>query len=378
MFGEGCSSVNFDERPVLIFWEITKACKLKCKHCRAEAIPEPLEDELTTEEAFSLLEDVRGFGGMPLLVLTGGDPLMRKDLLRLLDKAKGLGMRLAVAPAVTDLLNDNSVNFLRKYDPSISISLDGMGETHDFLRDERGNFGRTLNTLKRLSGEFKLQVNTLVCEESVHDLPKVVNLLRKLGIKAWELFFLVRVGRGIELEELSPEECEDVVHFLYEVSRYGIDVRTVEAPFFRRVAKIRSESSEFHRLDPERVAEKYDLGSLYIELTRELIELLGPPEGEPGVRYMGTRNGHGIIFIAQNGDIYPSGFAPLRLGNVREESLVRIYRRSEVLRKIRAAEFRGRCGRCEYKHICGGSRARALASRGDILEEDPACIYEPS
>lgn len=377
MLVEGSASLDFNERPILVFWELTKACKLKCRHCRAEAIPEPLEDELSGEEASNLLEDMRGFGEMPSLVFTGGDPLMRRDLRDLMDKAFKLGMRIAVAPAVTDLLDDNAIYLLRKYNPSISISLDGIEETHDFIRDERGNFKRTLGTLKKLSGEFKLQVNTLVCEESVRDLSRVAFLLKRLKIKAWELFFLVKVGRGIVLEELSPEECEDVAHFLYEVSRYGIDVRTVEAPFFRRVADVRSRSSEVHGFDPERIAEEYGLGSLYIELTKELIELLGPPERDPKVRSMGTRDGHGVIFVAHNGDVYPSGFAPLKLANVREKSLVEIYRESEVLKRIRRAEFRGRCGRCEYKHVCGGSRARALASKGDILEEDPACIYEP-
>ncbi len=368
--------MDFNERPILVFWETTKACKLKCRHCRAEAIPEPLEDELDEEEALKLLKDIKSFGEpLPVLILTGGDPLMRRDLSKIIKRAHELGMRMGIAPAVTDLLNEEALELISVYGLTVSISLDGIERTHDFIRKEEGNFRKTLSALRKISSYgLRLQVNTLVCKETINELPRLVRLLKELGIGVWELLFLVKVGRGVDLEELEPEECEDVAHFLYEVSKYGIEVRTVGAPFFRRVVSIRM--GDLSGNSVEGVAERYGLGETYLKLTRELIALLGPPKFA-NLRPMRTRDGHGIIFISHNGDIYPSGFAPLRLGNVREESLVRIYKESGVLRKIRAAEFKGRCGSCEYERLCGGSRARALASRGDILEEDPACIYRP-
>ncbi|MEM3691569.1 MAG: TIGR04053 family radical SAM/SPASM domain-containing protein [Candidatus Korarchaeum sp.] len=377
MPSEGFARVDFNERPILVFWELTKACKLRCRHCRAEAIPEPLEDELSEREALKLLKDIRSFGEpLPVLILTGGDPLMRKDLPRIIGRAHELGIRMGIAPAVTDLLNEGILKLLSAYGLAVSLSLDGIGRTHDFIRNEDGNFGKTLSALKIiLNYGLRVQVNTLVCKESVSDLPRLAKLLKEMGIGVWELFFLVKVGRGVDLEELNPEECEDVAHFLYEVSRYGIEVRTVEAPFFRRVVDARMREPADSSL--EDVAKRYGLGETYLRLTGELTDLLGHDRGNAKVRPMRTRDGYGIVFISHNGDVYPSGFAPLKLGSIRERSLKRIYRDDEILRKIREAEFRGRCGRCEYRHVCGGSRARALASRGDILEEDPACVYEP-
>lgn len=371
--------MNFDERPILVFWETTKACLLKCKHCRAEAISEPLPGELNTEEGKMLIDQVRGFGSpYPVLIFTGGDPLMRDDIEELISYASSLGLRLGIAPAVTERLNDEALAMFSKYGVRyISISLDGMRKTHDDIRGIEGHFDATVRILKKLvEGNWILQVNTLVSRESVNDLPRVAVLLKDIGVRIWELFFLIKVGRGIELSDLSPKEYEDVVHFLYEVSRYGFEVRTVEAPFFRRVFLARH--GEFIDGDHvEEVVRRYGLGSLYVKLTSELIERLGPPgkAGEPRSAY--TRDGYGVIFVAYNGDIYPSGFAPYRLGSMRTESLVNVYRKNEVLMKIRRADFRGRCGICEYRQVCGGSRARALATTGDILGEDPACSYIP-
>lgn len=371
--------MNFDHRPILVFWETTKACLLKCKHCRAEAIPEPLPGELSTQEGKELMDQVRGFGQpYPVLILTGGDPLMRDDIEELLNYASNLGLRLGIAPAVTERLNDDALAMLTEYGVRyISISLDGMKETHEAIRGIEGHFDTTIKVLRELvGGNWILQVNTLVSRETVSDLPRVAALLKDLGVRIWELFFLIKVGRGMEINDLTPKEYEDVVHFLYEVSRYGFEVRTVEAPFFRRAFLMRKDEV----VDGdyvEEVARRYGLGSLYKRLTRELMEMLGPPEKEAEQRSSYTRDGYGIIFVAYNGDIYPSGFAPYRLGNVRIESLVNVYRENEVLKKIRRADFRGRCGICEYRHVCGGSRARALAILGDILGEDPACVYMP-
>lgn len=373
---------DYNKKPILIFWEATKACMLKCRHCRAEAILNPLPGELSTEEAKRLMDMIIGFGKpYPVLIITGGDPLMRKDLFEVIEYARKLDIPTGIAPAVTELLNDETMDRLIEYGVKyVSISLDGgKPDTHDGIRGIEGHFHITIDTLEKLvKKKFKVQVNTLACRETVDDLPYVVKILKDLGINIWEVFFLIRVGRGIEIEDLTPDEYEDVNHFLYEVSRYGFEVRTVEAPFYRRIARWRlNDNYDRNRLDIEYVKRKYGLGELYERLVNKLIELLGYQKNPPKPHIPSTRDGKGIIFISYNGDIHPSGFAPYRLGNIKKNDLVDVYRNNPILIKIRKGEFAGRCGRCEFRDLCGGSRARAYAEYRDILGEDPACIYNP-
>jgi radical SAM protein with 4Fe4S-binding SPASM domain len=217
-----------------------------------------------------------------------------------------------------------------------------------------------------------VQINTTVMRRNVEELAEVAALLSSWGAHIWEVFFLIRVGRGSELEELTPRENEDVVHFLYDASRYGFIVRTVEAPFFRRVVAERREAGP----DADPVA-TFGLGSLYERLTSRLRELLGDP-GASRAQSVGTRDGKGILFVAHDGDVYPAGFLPYRLGNVRRDDIVELYRAHPLLRAIRATEFSGRCGVCGFADTCGGSRARAFATFGDALAEDPACAFQPA
>jgi radical SAM protein with 4Fe4S-binding SPASM domain len=216
-----------------------------------------------------------------------------------------------------------------------------------------------------------VQINTTVMRRNVEELVEVAALLAAWGAHIWEVFFLIRVGRGSELEELTPQENEDVAHFLYEASRYGFIVRTVEGPFFRRVVAQRRERPD---ADP---VEAFGLGPLYRRLTARLRELLGEP-GSSRAQSVGTRDGKGILFVSHDGDVYPAGFLPYRLGNVRADDIVELYRSHPLLRAIRATEFGGRCGVCEFADTCGGSRARAFASLGDPLGEDPACAFQPA
>ena len=215
-------------------------------------------------------------------------------------------------------------------------------------------------------------MNTLVMRENAHELADMARLVKEHGASVWELFFLVRVGRGRDLAELTPSACEDVCHFLFEASSYGLVIRTVEAPFFRRVVARRRKDTA--GADPRRT---YNLGPLYDVLAARLRDQLGEPTSEPRAQIGGTRDGKGVVFVAHNGDVYPAGFLPLPLGNVRLESIVDIYRSHPLLQDIRAARFHGRCGECEYADLCGGSRARAFASSGDPLGEDPACPHVP-
>ncbi|NJE48489.1 TIGR04053 family radical SAM/SPASM domain-containing protein [Thermococcus sp. 9N3] len=365
----------YDRKPVLVFWETTKACQLKCKHCRAEAILQALPGELSTEEGKALIDSLTDFGRpYPILILTGGDPLMRKDVFELIEYAVEKGIRVGLAPAVTPLLTEETIERIAESGVrAVSISLDSpFPDVHDAIRGIEGTWEKTVWAIKEfLKHGLSVQVNTVVMRETVEGLPEMVRLLKDLGVEIWEVFYLVPTGRGNFESDLRPEEWEDVTHFLYEASKHLL-VRTTEGPMFRRVAIMRKALEE-KGLDPDEVLKP---GELYFRLKKRLVELLGKG-GEARAQTMGTRDGKGIVFIAYNGNVYPSGFLPFSVGNVREKSLVEIYREGELMKKLRSAEFEGRCGKCEFREICGGSRARAYAYSLNPLAEDPACPYEP-
>jgi AdoMet-dependent heme synthase len=361
-------TLDLDRRPLLVFWETTRACLLACRHCRASAIAEPMPGELTPGEGLALVRSLTEFGRPhPVLVLTGGDVLMRPDVLELAAEAASLRIPVALAPSVTPKLTPAVLPRLREAGVrAVSISLDGARPaTHEGIRGVEGHFDRTLAAIRLLREHgFVVQVNTVAMRENVEELPEVAALLDRLDANVWEVFFLVRTGRGVQLEELTPAENGDLCHFLYDASRYGFVVRTVEAPFFRRVAAGRNGDGP-----PD------GLGPLYARLSGRLAELLGPPRSSPKAQTKGTRDGKGIVFVGHDGDVYPAGFLPVTVGNVRERSLARIYRESPLLQDIRAGRFSGRCGTCEFRDLCGGSRARAFAATGDPLGDDPACPF---
>jgi radical SAM protein len=370
------SPVNFEQAPILLFWETTKACNLACRHCRAEAIAEGLPGQLDTDQGVRLIDDLAGFTPrFPVVIFTGGDPFMRQDLFDLAAHAKSYGMPIGFAPSVTPLLTrEMAVRMREAGSKTVSISLDGAdAATHEGVRQVEGHFAKTEDAVRMLVDEgHMVQINTTVMRRNVDQLADVAALLADWGAHIWEVFFLIKVGRGSELEELTPQENEDVTHFLYEASRYGFIVRTVEGPFFRRVVAQRRELGP--DVDP---VEAFGLGDLYVRLSTRLRALLGEP-GASRAQSVGTRDGKGILFVSHDGDVYPAGFLPYRLGNVKDDDIVDLYRSHPLLRSIRATEFGGRCGACEYSDTCGGSRARAFATFGDALAEDPACAYQPA
>lgn len=351
----------------MVFWETTRACLLSCLHCRASAMTQPLPGELTNEEGKRVIDQVTSFGEpYPTLIFSGGDPLQRRDLFELADYAKAVGVNFALSPAVTDLLSHEALEEIKDAGTSsISISLDGRsGETHDVVRNKAGTFDRTIETIQAALGSgIKVQVNTAVMKRNLRELPEIFSLIRGLGVKTWELFFLIRVGRGSAVQDLTPQEYESVCRFLVDASRYGMVIRTVEAPFVRRVASQMAEHGEGAD------------DSLYGGLAEKLHELEGWPTGPSTIRARGTLDGDGIVFVAYDGSIYPGGLTPFYLGDARKDSLAEVYRENPVLRKIRGREVGGYCGACRYKDICGGSRARAYAHYGDPLASDPACVY---
>jgi radical SAM protein len=364
------SRLDFERRPMLVFWEITRACLLACKHCRASATEGALPGELTTAEGLDLIDQVAAFGRpYPILVLTGGDCLLRPDLFDLVEHANALGVPVALSPSVTPTLTPAMIDrMVTSGVKAVSISLDGaVPATHDGVRGIPGHFEDTIKAISALSkAGLTVQVNTTVMRANVDELADVADLISRAGANIWEVFFLVQVGRGVDTDAVSPAEHDDICHFLYDASQHGFIVRTVEAPFFRRVVARRQAG------DPAPTS------NLYQKLSGRLEALMGPATGRPRAHTAATRDGKGILFVAHDGEINPAGFLPQPLGNVRDESIAAIYRDDPLLRQIRAAEFTGRCGRCEYADLCGGSRARAFADSGDPLGEDSACPYQPA
>jgi radical SAM protein len=337
---------------------VTRACDLACRHCRAEASPDAHPDELNHREALHLIARLSEFDEpLPHLVLTGGDPLKRGDLFELIAAARRTGFPVSVAPSATPLLTAEAIWRLRAAGvDAISLSLDGAtAPRHDRLRGIPGTFERTIAAAAiAADAALPLQVNTLVCEETVDDLPAIYEQVTALGAARWSLFFLVTVGRGRILQPLAPDHAEEVLGWaarLNGASSGGPIVTTTEAPQMRRIV---------------------------IQQKRGSLPTAAGSRPSAHARAGGIRDGNGILFISHTGDICPSGFLEISAGNVRSDDVVEVYRESRLFRSLRKPDaFTGRCGGCEYRFACGGSRARAWAATGDVLAEDPLCTHVP-
>jgi AdoMet-dependent heme synthase len=362
------SIVDFAQKPIFVCWETTKFCLLSCRHCRATAQRSRLPEELEYAEGAAFIDQFLDFGEpYPALLLTGGDPLMRPDVFDLIRHAKNRGVYTAVAASVTPLLNRENLQRIKDLGVDIiSVSLDGAtAALHDRIRDIPGTWQATLDAISlATSCGLRLQVNTTVMKSNLRQLADIFQLSRERGAVAWEVFFLIRTGRGSALENPEPQECEEVAHFLYDATQYGIPVRTSEGPHFRRVFLQRQKTGQA------------SAGELYDHLATRLRALAGEPLNAPTVRLNATGDGKGIIFIGHDGEVFPSGFLPLSLGNVRNERLQKIYTTHPLLVGMRdTTNLKGRCGACEYKVICSGSRSRAYAEFQDPYQEDPACPH---
>ncbi|HEV2056431.1 MAG TPA: TIGR04053 family radical SAM/SPASM domain-containing protein [Methylomirabilota bacterium] len=347
--------LRFDRAPRRIYWEVTRACDLACRHCRAEAAPERDPAELDAAEGLRLIEELASFGApLPHLILTGGDPLKRADLFALIASSRARGFGVSVAPSATPLLTAEVIARLKAAGvEAVSLSLDGSdAPRHDALRRIEGCFDRTLAAARACAAVgLPFQVNTLVSEETLDDLPAIHRLATDLGAARWSLFFLVAVGRGTMLKPITAEACERLFERLLDLGGNGGPIiTTTEAPHFRRVVLERARRAG-----------------------RGLAAL---PLG-PMLHGVGIRDGNGIMFISHTGEVHPSGFFLLSAGDARTADPVALYRDSDLFRMLRRPELlTGRCGRCEYAETCGGSRARAFAATGDPMAEDPLCLYE--
>lgn len=370
---------DLGRRPFIVIWEVTRACDLLCKHCRAEAIPDRDPRELDTEEGTQLLGQIASFGmPHPLVVLTGGDPFKRPDLFELVRRGRVLGLPVSVSPSATPALTEDNLRRMRDAGSvALSLSVDGASpEVHDGFRGVPGVFERTLagwRTARRLG--LKVQINTTVTPGSIDELPEILRLVMAHGALAWSVFFLVPTGRGRDLEQLSPQEFEDVLHFLYDADRI-VSVKATEGHHFRRVV-IQRRVLEERGVPAEDVLR---LGDTYRRLQARLDELVPPDARSAKLRRppIDVGSGRGFVFVSHTGDVYPSGFLPIAAGNVRERALPDVYRESPLFRALRDPDrLSGRCGHCEFRRVCGGSRSRAFGATGDAFAEEPGCAYEP-
>jgi radical SAM protein len=359
--------VDFDRTPFTLAWEVTRACALACVHCRAEAQPRRDPRELTTDEGRRLIDQVVELG-RPILVLTGGDPFMRRDIVDLAAYAVERGLRTALSPSATRRVTRAALQRLRDIGVSmIHLSLDGAtAEVHDAFRGVHGSFGRTLAILRVVTElGLPLQVGTTVSRHNIATLPAIAEQVAAAGATIWSLFFLVPTGRGQVADMIAPVEHERVLRWLFAHGRSApYRVRTVAAPHYRRVVleTMRRERGTDRDAPPRWEA----TGAGYA-----FREGRAPEE-------RGVNDGDGFCFVSHTGDVCPSGFLQLPAGNVRQQSLVEIYREAPLFRALRDRTLlTGRCGRCSFRGVCGGSRARAFALTGDYLAEDPSCVYRP-
>jgi AdoMet-dependent heme synthase len=361
--------VDFAQAPFLVIWETTQACALACRHCRAAAHPWRDPFELNVEQGRAVVRQTAEMG-TPLIVFTGGDPLNRPDIYDLIRYGKDLGLRTATIPAATDTLDAGKIALLKHSGlDQMALSLDFPdASTHDAFRGVPGAFAKTIEAAGwARERELPLQINTTVCAATAPLLERMADLVESLGAVFWEVFFLIPLGRGTLLDGLTAGECERVFDLIYRVQkRARFVVKVTEAPHYRRYVAQRERRTSNGRVHGSQV---------------QMPDLLTRSEGPGhtlGLAPRGVNSGNGFLFVSHQGDVFPSGFLPLRVGNVRTLSLALAYRESRLFRELRDPErLKGRCGRCEFRDICGGSRSRAFALTGDPFQEDSWCAYEP-
>ena len=363
----GFAAVDFNQMPYLVIWETTRACDLACKHCRAEAVATRHPLELTTEEAMRMMDDVRRFG-RPLFVLTGGDPLKRPDTVDLVRYGASIGLRMAMTPSGTPLMTPEVLKELKAAGLSrLAVSLDGSDAAiHDAFRGVDGSFAWTLRMLEaaRKIG-LTTQVNTTVGRHNLEDFDRLCALMTRLDITLWSVFFLVPTGRARTEEVASAADFETVFHKMYDLSKTApFDIKSTAAPQYRRVI-LQRQVAERRAGDRAGRADAVTAGVGF-----SLADGVG--------RAKGVNDGDGFLFISHLGAICPSGFLPLAAGNVRVDDVVAVYRDSPLFRELRDREaLLGKCRVCEYRDVCGGSRARAYAVTGDWMEAEPFCAHVP-
>jgi radical SAM protein len=364
------TEADFDLAPFTIAWEVTRACAFACVHCRADAQHQRDPRELTPDEARRLIDRIKDFGN-PILIFTGGDPMMRPDLFELIRYATDKGLRCSLTPTATALPTPERLN--RAKDAGIrrmALSLDApRPEVHDNFRQVRGSWERTMNILRNAQSiGLSAQINTTVTRHNIDLLPEMVKFVEEVGAVQWSVFFLVPTGRGQIADMISPAQHEQVFNWLYDLSQRGtFDIKATAAPMYRRVAIERRRQFP----SPSGRGDGSEGEALFQGAGFQYADGLHRP-------VKGVNDGRGFLFISHLGDIMPSGFLPIPVDNVRRSDVVDTYRNHSIFKALRDPnQLKGKCHDCEYRVVCGGQRGRAYAITGDYLASDPACAYEP-
>jgi heme b synthase len=358
----------------LMFWETTKACNLRCQHCRAVPEAERSRVELTTEESFGLIDQIAEVA-RPVLILSGGEPLYRSDIFDIgaYGISKGFRMALATNGTLIDRAiasRIQSTGFSR-----VAISLDGaVAATHDAFRGIPGSHARAVDALRLLrEAGVSIQINSTVARHNVSELPAMLDLAQALGADALHIFMLVPVGCGVSIadrEMLPADEYERVLNWFYDQSKtVSIDLKATCAPHYFRVRAQRIVEERKHG----------DRSTPFVALGTQMHAAPDPAGGRPlSAMTRGCLAGTAVCFVSNAGDIYPCGYLPVSAGNVRQQRFSEIWSRSTVFAQLRdSSALGGKCGICKYEGICGGCRARAFSDHGDYLAEEPFCTYEP-
>ncbi len=340
-------SFDFNARPFIIIWEVTRACALACRHCRASAELRRHPAELNFEQSLNLLDQIERCRPQTF-VLTGGDPVRRPDLLPLIRYAHGKRIRVGLTPSATpDLLAQDFETIKNAGVARMALSLDGASRTtHDAFRGVPGTWDWTMEAIRRARQvDLEIQINTTFTRQNLPEWDAFVELMDKIRPALWSVFQLVPTGRGKTDDLLSSEEMEELFLRLYRHSLTApYDIKTTEGHHYRRVV---------------------------LQQSRDVSRLKGRAP-------LGINDGKGFVFVSHTGDIFPSGFLPVPAGNVKQDELLDVYRNHPQFQALRdPARLKGKCGRCEYKSICGGSRARSFAMTGDLFAEEPLCSYVP-
>ena len=355
------NTVDFNERPFIAIWEVTQACDLACVHCRASAQPDRHPMELSTDEGKGLIDQIAALK-VPVFVLTGGDPIKRPDLFELIDYARSVDVRVSLTPSATPLLTRDTVVRLKEAGLArLAVSMDGASaETHDAFRGMSGSFARTLDAVRWANeAGLPVQINTTFSRRNISEIDDIVALMESLKIALWSVFFLVPTGRGKLNDLLNADGFESAFARIYSLSKTAtFDIKTTEAQHYRRF------------MLQQRAAERKGNSFPAVRQEKEADAIGRAPRG--------LNDGKGFVFISHTGEVFPSGFLPFSGGNIRLQELGAIYRESPLFQGLRdTSKLEGKCGACEFKEICGGSRARAHALTGNPYGEEPCCAYVP-
>jgi radical SAM protein with 4Fe4S-binding SPASM domain len=318
---------------LIVAWEATGACNLSCSYCRASASSKPDPEELSTKEALSFVESLAPLH--PMLILSGGEPLLRPDIFQLAHRATSLGMRVSLASNGTTITPGVADEIAACRISRVSVSLDAANrEDHDRMRGQ-GSFARAMQGIKCLSGKVDFQINHTITGRNESDVPAMFDLAGRVGACALHFFFLVPTGRGQVEDLLSPERQENLLHEIdREQAQHSLDVQVTCAPQYARIARQRKR------------------------------------------RAGGCLAGKSFVFVSRKGDVYPCGYFPLKVGSIREKNFIEIWENAPELSALRERALTGKCGSCSYAGICGGCRARAYAENGDFLGPDSSCRLE--